>query len=229
MSGLRDGPCSHAEAQELLPWGVTGRLQVDEASRFEAHVAACLQCQADVAAERSIRDAIRRSPRIEHAPQSSLQKLLSRIESSGPEVPTRAESDQSSRAVQGVDHGLGKWRVAATAVLGVAVGFVSGVLWRAQPVVAPAVYTTASQPGGVIPARTQLRVVFSPAMTIDDLTRVMRESRLVIVDGPTESGVYELASEEGGDAAARAALERLRVDPRVRFAEPVTTPAAEVP
>jgi hypothetical protein len=229
MSGLRDSPCSHAEAQELLPWGVTGRLPEDDVTRFEAHVAACAQCQADLAAERSIRDAMRRSPRIEHAPQASLQKLLSRIDSGEADLPTRAESDSSERDEPRFVAGLSKWRVAAVAVLGVAVGLLSAALWKSPPVTLPAAYTTASQPDAVTPARAQLRVVFSPAMTIDELTRVMRESRLVIVDGPTESGVYQLASEDGSDVEAGAALNRLRQDPRVRFAEPVRTPTATVP
>ena len=60
-------------------------------------------------------------------------------------------------------------------------------------------------------------------MTVDELTRVMHETRLVVVEGPSESGVYGLADVSGSATAASDALARLRADPRVRFAEPVSS------
>ena len=63
--------------------------------------------------------------------------------------------------------------------------------------------------------------MFAPNVTIDELTRIVSETRLTIVNGPSDAGVYTLAVPAGRDMTAGEALVRLRSDPRVRFAEPV--------
>jgi hypothetical protein len=65
-----------------------------------------------------------------------------------------------------------------------------------------------------------VRAVFDPSTTVEELTRILRETRLTIVAGPSESGVCTLALDPDGAGSVESALNRLRADPRVRFAEP---------
>jgi hypothetical protein len=58
------------------------------------------------------------------------------------------------------------------------------------------------------------------------LTGIVRGNRLAIVEGPSDSGVYALAIMPGAAVSVPDALARLRSDPRVRFAEPVTAAGA---
>jgi anti-sigma factor RsiW len=223
MSVPPDGPSAHDEAQQLLPWWVNGRLSAPDAARFAAHLNGCAECRADVEAERRIRSSLRQSPRVEYAPQASFQKLWSRIEEVELDVPTRPPDDESMVRPARRSSTSRHWRIAAAVAMGVGVGLLFAAPWRMSPTNLPATYTTASQPGPVSARSVQIRAVFSPAMTVDELTRIVRETRLAIVEGPSESGVYGLATVPRSAAAAQDALARLRADPRVRFAEPVST------
>jgi hypothetical protein len=64
-----------------------------------------------------------------------------------------------------------------------------------------------------------IRAVFSPQMSLGELQGILDEAQLSIVGGPSEAGVYSLASTSGRSPAAAAAL--LRTHPTVRFAEPM--------
>jgi hypothetical protein len=177
-------------------------------------------CREDVEIERRVRAAVRQGSRIEYAPQPGFQNLWSRIEASDRSTSNSAEDN----AVDRIGHRAptaAHWRLAAAALAGLAVGILAAGIRDTDTTSLPALYSTASSPGSPRDAAAQIRVVFSPAMTIDELTQVVRDARLAIVSGPTEAGVYGLASTHETDDAVTAALAKLRADPRVRFAEPV--------
>ncbi|HWA63175.1 MAG TPA: zf-HC2 domain-containing protein, partial [Caulobacteraceae bacterium] len=44
----------HAETRMLLPWYDSGALEPDELQAVEAHLAACAECRAELAAERRL-------------------------------------------------------------------------------------------------------------------------------------------------------------------------------
>jgi hypothetical protein len=226
MTETKNPPLSHDEAQALLPWSVNGRLTSTDAVRFDAHLETCPECREDVEIERRIRAAVRQGSRIEYAPQPGFQNLWSRIEASdrGTSSPSLEE-----HAAPRTDHRaapVAHWRLAAAALIGLAVGILAGGIRDTDTASLPAPYSTASSPGSPRDVTAQIRVVFSPAMTVDELTQVVREARLAIVSGPTEAGVYGLASTHDTEDAVTAALGRLRADPRVRFAEPVADSVA---
>jgi hypothetical protein len=62
-----------------------------------------------------------------------------------------------------------------------------------------------------------IRAVFSPTMTLVELQAILDEAHLRIVSGPTEAGVYSLASTSRQPVNSSLAL--LRRHPSVRFAE----------
>lgn len=216
--------CTHEVAQQLLPWAVNGRLTAAESSGFVAHLADCESCRCDYAHEREIRGAMRARPRVEYAPQPSLQKLWSRIDAAGaaPEIgPTPVPGGQRTRARTTHPGGSGWERVAAAALLGLLLGGLLAAALRTGPTAPIAAYRTASQSDARDAAPVQIRAVFAPTTRVDELTQLLREAGLTVVAGPSASGVFGLARTAGEQRPVSEALARLRTDPRVRFAEPV--------
>ncbi len=69
-----------------------------------------------------------------------------------------------------------------------------------------------------------IRAVFAPTITLVELQTILDEARLKIVSGPTEAGVYSLAS--NSTLSVRSSLALLRQHSTVRFAE-ATSPEPE--
>jgi hypothetical protein len=111
-----------------------------------------------------------------------------------------------------------KWLVAAVIVEGIGLAALSAMTWSQAASVAPA-YRTLSSQDASLPAG-QIRAVFSPDLTLAGLQGLLSSSKLSVVGGPTEAGVYTLALGDTG-ASVDTALARLRGDASVRFAEPI--------
>lgn len=231
MSTPQGAPRPHDEAFEMIPWLVNGRISRSERERLERHLGECEECRREVDAQQRLRRAIGHDDsKIEYAPHASFQKLWSQIE----------QAQQGAATEEGVDRGIHRsdlppkghrrvsqprgWMVAASALLAVGLGLVLALTWRAQSPDPTAEYRTAAAPQAQPDRDGQIRAVFSPGVTVDELTRIVSETRLTIVDGPSDSGVYTLAVQPGRDLPVADALARLRRDPRVRFAEPVVAP-----
>ena len=142
------------------------------------------------------------------------------------EVPSRPSSvapemTQARRTASG-----SRWGLAAGLVLSLGLGLLAAAWWKSPSISELPQYRTATTPEPRVHVPAQIRVVFSPTVTVDELTRIVRGNRLAIVEGPSESGVYGLAVSPGDGVSSADALARLRSDPRVRFAEPVTVPGA---
>jgi hypothetical protein len=108
---------------------------------------------------------------------------------------------------------------------GFAIGALGTALWWTQRAPAPgAVYQTLASPQ-VMPQGATIRIVLAPGMTLEQLQRLLRNAGLMVVTGPSDSGVWSLApSGASSRAATRASLRQLRADPDVRFAEPIGAP-----
>jgi hypothetical protein len=106
---------------------------------------------------------------------------------------------------------------ASIAVLFLAIGLVSAGGWyrfRAHGLASNYHTVTTSAPrapGEVI------RAVFSPTIQLAELQAILGEAQLRIVSGPTEAGVYSLASNT--DRPVNSSLALLRGHAAVRFAE----------
>lgn len=226
MSSSADIRCPDSEIQESIPWYVNGRLSEAEVAKVESHLERCAECRASVEVERQVLAAVRHRTQVEFAPQAGFQKLWARIEEVEREVPSRPSSvapemRQAHRTASG-----SHWRLAAGLVLGLGLGLLAAAWWESPSMGELPQYRTATTPEPRVHAPTQIRAVFSPMVTVDELTRIVRGNRLTIVEGPSESGVYGLAIAPGDGVSRADALARLRSDPRVRFAEPVTVPGA---
>jgi hypothetical protein len=219
----------HTTTRELIPWWVNGRLTAAEAQQVESHLAQCAECRADAAVEQRVRAAMRRKTQVEFAPQMSFQKLWSRIEEverdlpSRP-VPTAPDAVSVPSPVRPATH----WKIAAGLLIGLALGALATDQWRTVSNGA-AQYRTTTVPQAAAGRPAQIRIVFAPSVTVDELDGIVRGNGLAIVAGPSEAGVYGLALTDGQDVAVASALAGLRADPRVRFAEPVMGAADVTP
>src|SRR5215218_5298131 len=71
---------AHGECWNLLPWIANESVAARELARVEMHLRDCHECQEELEFQRQIRNAIRTEEAVVLAPQTSLQKLLQRID-----------------------------------------------------------------------------------------------------------------------------------------------------
>jgi hypothetical protein len=112
---------------------------------------------------------------------------------------------------------------ASVVITAVALGVFTMDRWRAPA--SPRSYHTVTTPSPRVPDEV-IRAVFQPSITLVELQRILDESQLRIVAGPTEAGVYSLAANSHRPVVD--SLDMLRKHAAVRFAES-TQPAADPP
>jgi hypothetical protein len=112
---------------------------------------------------------------------------------------------------------------ASIAALAVALGLLAIDGWMELHARGAApVYYTVTTPAAQ-PADAVIRAVFSPTITLAEMQSILGEAQLRIVAGPTEAGVYSLASSTSRPVSLSLSL--LRQHTAVRFAE-ITQPNA---
>ena len=206
---LRD---SHQAVSELLPWYVNGTLGEEERARIDAHLAACATCRAALSFEQQVYASLHAPGGVEYMPAASLKKLQARLDGAPAVPPVSPPAPRVSRRMPWA--GL---MAACVAALAVAVSLLAaGRLTQRGPAELPGSYYTVTAatrrpPGEVI------RAVFAPDLTVEQLQGVLDGARLRIVSGPSEAGVYSLASTTSQPVAA--SLTALRRSAAVRFAE----------
>lgn len=216
--------CSH-EAARLLPWFVAGVLAPEDNARVQEHLHECALCAADERREQRIQALVGEEPAMEPAQQPGLQKLLARIDEY---EQTLSESEEQPATVSepaplAVPQrpGYVRWLAAAVVIQAVGLGVLATLLWeRTGEQLRVPRFTTLSTPMPEAGAGPHLRVVFAPSMTVDELRRLLESVSAMVAAGPSASGVYTLGFTDP-KSSAQPALEKLRADPRVLFAEPL--------
>jgi hypothetical protein len=241
-----EGALCDAEAARLLPWYITGRLSPADAERVGQHVGHCAVCREDLADQRALRTRMRAEPSVEIAPQAGLAATLARIDELGRELAPAAApvSGSVTPNVTSIDRAahratqplrrqarVTQWLAAAAVVQAIGLALVGRALLQSPANTAadkPAAgYQTLSTPEPAVPGG-QIRAVFARTMSVDALHGLLRSQHLVIVGGPTEAGVFTLGLDAGA-AGPEAALQGLRADPLVQFAEPTSALGAPRP
>jgi len=204
----------HQEVSALIPWYVNETLEERARTRVDAHLDACAACRDDLALQRRICEGIDAQPALDYVPVASLKRLHARLDAlQAGSAPVEAVAELKTR-------GIAPWRgwmAASVAALAVAVGLVLADRWvqtdarLTQPKYST-VTTAVPRPQGEV-----IRAVFAPTITLVELQSILDEAQLRIVSGPTEAGVYSLAS--NSSLTVRASLALLRQHPTVRFAE----------
>jgi putative zinc finger protein len=206
---------AHREVSALLPWYVNGTIGDGDRQRVNAHVVLCDACRDDLAREQRVYQGMTADTAVEHMPAASLKRLQARLDGAA-SAPAAASPANDARAArrpipwQGV-------MAASLAVLAVAVSLLAADRWMQTRSGAPSYYTVtmpvARAPNAVI------RAVFSPTITLVELQGVLDQAGLKIISGPTEAGVYSLASKSRRPVSS--SLASLRADAKVRFAESI--------
>jgi hypothetical protein len=200
----------HEEMWDLIPWFVNGRLSGAAAAPLDAHLKDCGECAREYAQQLRIYGAMQADDSIAFASEASYQKLATRLDAAPALTRTRP-------ALRGL----------AAAVVLAASGLAAWGGWSAHRVAAGAAapYRTLTSLAPVGGAGAQLRVVFTPTLTLSELARLLHSIDANITAGPTEAGVYTLGFGPSLNSSAQVAqrLALLRASDGVRFAEPVMT------
>lgn len=194
----------HDEAEELLPWYVTGRLEEADRVRVEAHLASCGECQRQVAVERRLMREFRAlTPELE----SGWARLRARIEEPAPVPRTQPSFIEQFSAL-----------ISRPAVAGLAFAQLAFVMISAGVLLSfsrPTYHTLGSAPA---PASANAIVMFRDGAKVSQVGVALRSAGASVVEGPTGTGAYLLhVPAQQRDAALR----RLQSDPDVKLAQPI--------
>jgi hypothetical protein len=206
-----ENSAEHHEISALLPWYVNETLEEADRQRVGAHVGNCATCRDDVAAQQRICEAIKAQPALDYMPVASLRRLQARLDAQAESAAAPAPPlEQSTKRMP-----WRGWMAASIAAMAVAVALFAADRWVLEARLQPnyrTVTSSAPRPQGEV-----IRAVFSPTITLVELQGILDEAQLRIVSGPTEAGVYSLAS--NSTLTVHASLALLRQHSTVRFAE----------
>ena len=228
-NGSVGGPLgAHGECWNLLPWIANESAAAKDMARVEEHLRDCGECQEELSFQRQLREAIRSEEAIVLAPQTSLQKLMQRIDSVADmddehEVALAAAEPVVARARL-------RWLPIAAAVQGIAIAGLLAALWsQSRDELAAGRYSVLTTPTAAVARGPVIRVVFGGNVALDEMNRVLRSIDAQIIAGPSEAGVYTLGLTAGAadKSGVDKAIAQLRADNRVMFAEPAV--ASEAP
>lgn len=221
---------AHGECWNLLPWIANESAAAKDLARVEEHLRGCRECQEELEFQRQLREAIRSEEAIVLAPQTSLHKLMQRIDSAADmddehEVAPAAEPVVARREPTHL-----RWLPIAAAVQGIAIAGLLGALWlQSRDDLTAGRYSVLTTPTAAVAGGPVIRVVFGGNVALDDMNRVLRSIDAQIIAGPSEAGVYTLGLTSGtaDKSGVEKAIAQLRADGRVMFAEPAV--ASEAP
>jgi anti-sigma factor RsiW len=206
-----ENSAGHHEVFALLPWYVNATLEEADRQRVEAHLVNCTICREDLAAQQRICEAIEAQPALDYMPVASLKRLQARLDAQAESAVAPAPpQEQATNRMP-----WRGWMAASVAAIAVAVALFAADRWVLEARLQPKYRTVTSsvpRPQGEV-----IRAVFSPTITLVELQTILDEAQLRIVSGPTEAGVYSLAS--NSTLTVHASLALLRQHSTVRFAE----------
>jgi hypothetical protein len=220
----------------MLPWIANESASAKDTARVEAHLRDCRECQEELDFQRQVRNAIRSEDAVVLAPQTSLQRLMQRIDL-GEDMDEDAEtaaaaSAEAAPATRREATRSTRWLPIAAAVQGIAIAGLLGALWlqsQSHETLTAGRYNVLTAPTAAVKHDQVIRVVFAGGVVLDDMNRVLRSIDAQIIAGPSEAGVYTLGLAAGAadESGVDKAIAQLRADSRVMFAEPAV--ASEAP
>ncbi|MGH8206139.1 MAG: hypothetical protein ACRETK_05115 [Steroidobacteraceae bacterium] len=213
-------PSVHRQTWDLIPWIVNGSAPDEQVDAVSSHLQSCADCGEELALQRQLQQAIRARPVPQLEPEAGWQALQGRL---GQPRPARA----ADPAVRRNARRWLPWAVAAMLAEAMMIGALTAVLLARSPsatlpaVAASSAYRTLASTDPT-PAAATIRLVLSPSMTLARMQALLQHAGLQVVAGPGDAGVWSLAPAGSSSRAATAvALQRLRADSGVRFAEPI--------
>jgi anti-sigma factor RsiW len=202
---LSDRP-PHDEAEELLPWYVTGQLDPADRARVEKHLYSCASCRQQLGIERRLIDEFQSmTPEVD----SGWARLKARIEPTRPRQTPPAPRPSFLADLRAL---IARPAVAALAAAQLAVlAFGGWIVTLSQP----AYHVLGSAPA---PASANMIVMFRADATEEDVRDALKAAGASIVGGPTSADAYLLHVDP---RRRQMALNRLQANDYVQLAEPV--------
>lgn len=194
----------HDQAEELLSWYATGRLDAADRLMVDDHLASCARCRRQVDAERLLVDAYRT---LDLQVDSRWARLRARVEQQ-PRRPWRPVG-----VLGELRRILGRPAVVALATAQLAFLVLAGtaLLWLTQP-------NYRALGGPQTAPSANVLVIFRADATEDDIRTTLRANDATLVGGPTPADAYLL------HVPARqrdSAVKRLQADDDVQLAEAI--------
>jgi anti-sigma factor RsiW len=196
----------HEEAERLLPWYVSGKLDPGDRAKIDAHLADCAECRAELRLERRLSAGVAGLPLDMELGWAALR---GRLDLSPRGYPRARMAGAAIRRAIAWPGKLGWFAATQLALIGLAALVMS-------PRDRPADYHAL----GAAPTQTtgNAIVIFRPDTSEQDMRQALNDSRARLVDGPTSADAYVIHV----PAAERAqALAKLRAEADVVLAEPI--------
>ena len=209
----------HEQAMELLPWLINDSLNRDERATVLAHSQSCVICRREMKALEDLRDSIQRLFGTVSIPTLDMRIINSRIDKH------ISMQNRGRRVVTWLGELFrSPWRTAYAAQTVLLIVLAAALLW---PATRDTEYTTLTQTPDLA-AGHYVRAVFSPDLTHSGINDLLEDLQLRIVAGPSDRGVYTLATENSNAVEERDdALELLSQNQGVLFAQPVNQGARQ--
>ncbi len=204
----------HAEANSLLPWLINGSLEHAQSEAVQTHASSCVICRKELGQLRALQTSAEQFLASQTAPAIDMRRINQRIDKLA--TPSRLQNLWSVTRSNIVAR---PWRFAFVAQSAVVAIVATMVL---LPGARAPEFRTLSKPTAEN-AQRLIRAVFSPTLTLAELTTLLGEQDLALYSGPSERGVYTLTTSRPLGVTERSAIAAaLQVDDRVLFAQPVT-------
>ena len=203
----------HEHAMEMLPWLINDSLLSDERAAVLDHAQSCVMCRREIKGLQDLRDFINSLSSPVPIPEPDMRNINARID----KLINR--QNWARRSILWIGEFFASpWRAVYVAQSVLLVVLAAALLW---PATSDTEYTTLTQASDLADGH-YVRVVFSPDLTHSDLKELLDELELSIVAGPSDRGVYTLATENLIVVEERdAALASLLKNRSVLFAQPV--------
>jgi len=203
----------HEDAMEMLPWLINDSLPGDERAAVLDHAQSCVMCRREMKSLEDLRDSVNRLSCPVPIPDPDMRNINARIDK------LIDRQNWARRSISWISEFFASpWRAAYVAQSMLLVVLAAALLW---PATRDTEYTMLTQASDLVDGY-YVRVVFSPDLAQSDLKELLDELELRIVAGPSDRGVYTLATENSFVITERdAALASLSKNRSVLFAQPV--------
>ncbi|ABM33156.1 zf-HC2 domain-containing protein [Paracidovorax citrulli] len=211
----QDQDRSHLLTQELLPWIVNGTATDEQRAAAAGHLAACPDCQAELALQERIQAGLQLQPAAALPDcDAGLQRLMQRID-----LDALCDQPAPQAVPQPRRHGWSTYALAAVALLQTAALALVGYRMADQESSPYRMFSSPQPtPDAATGAQGTIRAVPDERLTLAAWNAALAGSGLQVVGGPNAMGAYTLAPLPG--TSGTQALEQLRATAGMRLVEP---------
>jgi anti-sigma factor RsiW len=180
---IHSGAEPHDQAEELLPWYVTGQLDADDRALVEQHLSSCAHCRRQLAFERRMVDEFATmTPQVD----TGWARLKQRLEPPRIAQPRASLWDKVARDAHALWETLSRPAVAALATAQLAIIAVAGALVSLSQ---PAYQALGSAPP---PQSANVIAMFRGDTSESELRALLQSNGASLVGGPTSTDAYLL-------------------------------------